>query len=92
MASADQNPSTLIRIKAIMRRDLKLGDQVAIPDDLPLVGGDFDLDSLDVLLLVTSVEKEFGIKISDGTIGREVFSSVSTLASFVDAAVSPGPS
>jgi len=74
------------RIKTIMRRDLKLGDGVDIQPDTPLVGGDFDLDSLDVLLLVTSIEKEFGIKIAGGQIGREAFKDVQTLAGFVQAA------
>ncbi len=74
------------RIKTLMRRDLKLGDGVEIHPDTPLVGGDFDLDSLDVLLLVTSLEKEFGIKIADGQIGREAFRDVQTLAGFVEAA------
>ena len=74
------------QIKSLMRRDLKLGDGVDIQSDTPLVGGDFDLDSLDVLLLVTSIEREFGIKIADGQIGREAFKDVATLAGFVEKA------
>jgi acyl carrier protein len=80
--------TTADRIAALMRRDLKLGEGVAISPDTPLLGGDFDLDSLDVLLLVTSIEKEFGIKVADGAIGREAFKDVATLARFVDAAKS----
>ncbi len=75
--------ATIERIKTILRRDLKLGAAAAISDDMPLVGGELDLDSLDMLLLVTSVEKEFGIKIASGSIGREVFQSVGTLAQFI---------
>jgi 3-hydroxyacyl-[acyl-carrier-protein] dehydratase len=82
---AVQSGPIIDRIAALMRRDLKLGD-VAIAADTPLLGGDFDLDSLDVLLLVTSIEKEFGIKIADGAIGREAFKDVATLASFVEKA------
>lgn len=74
------------RIKTLMRRDLKLGDAVDIQPGTPLVGGDFDLDSLDVLLLVTSLEKEFGVKLADGQIGRDAFKDVQTLAAFVEAA------
>lgn len=77
---------TIDRIAAIMRRDLKLGADVPIAADTPLLGGDFDLDSLDVLLLVTSIEKEFGIKVADGAIGREAFRDVATLAGFVERA------
>ena len=42
----------LEEIKQILRRDLKLGAEANIRDDMPLVGGDMDLDSLDILLLV----------------------------------------
>jgi len=52
--------STGDRIKRILRRDLKLPEDARIEDGMPLLGGQFDLDSLDILLLVTSVEKEFG--------------------------------
>ena len=83
---ADPTSPTVERIKTIMRRDLKLGNDVTIASDTPLLGGDFDLDSLDVLLLVTSIEKEFGIKVADGAIGREAFADVATLAGFVDRA------
>jgi acyl carrier protein len=76
--------ATLDRIKLILRRDLKLGEKAVIADTMPLVGGDLDLDSLDMLLLVTSVEKEFGIKIASASIGREVFKTVETLACFID--------
>jgi len=77
--------ATLDRIKTILRRDLKLGESTLIADTMPLVGGELDLDSLDMLLLVTSVEKEFGIKVANGSIGRTVFQTVETLAKFIDA-------
>ena len=73
------------RIKLILQERLRLGPNAAITDDMPLVGGPYDLDSLDILLLVTSIEKEFGVKIEDKALGREVFQSVNALAAFVDA-------
>ncbi len=84
------DPAIIERIRTLMRRDLKLGDGVDIGPETPLIGGDFDLDSLDVLLLVTSIEKEFGIKIADGAIGREAFKDVATLAGFVENARAGG--
>ena len=71
------------RIKTVLRRDLKLGADAVVSDDTPLIGGDFDLDSLDVLMVVTSVEKEFGIKIPNESIGRDAFQTVESLARFV---------
>ncbi|MHC5026420.1 MAG: phosphopantetheine-binding protein [Planctomycetota bacterium] len=90
MPSAAPKSETLERLKSLIRRDLKLGDEVVISDDTPLVGGDFDLDSLDVLLLVTSVEKEFGIKIPNESVGNEAFRTVASLATFVQACVDDG--
>jgi 3-hydroxyacyl-[acyl-carrier-protein] dehydratase len=73
----------LQRIVLILRRDLKLGSDVAIPDDMPFFGSDVDLDSLDILLLVTSIEKEFGIRIPSEAVGKEVFQNVSTLVRYI---------
>ena len=72
------------RIKEILRTDLRLGNAVEINDDSPLVGSDLDLDSLDVLLLVSSIEKAFGISIPNDEIDQGAFESVTTLAQFVE--------
>ncbi len=82
--SVQPTAQTSERIKALLRRDLKLGADAEVHDDTPLTGGDFDLDSLDVLLLVTSVEKEFGIKIPNEAVSQEAFATVLTLARFVE--------
>jgi 3-hydroxyacyl-[acyl-carrier-protein] dehydratase len=78
------DPSILERVKTIVRRDLKLGAAARIADDMPFFGGDIDMDSLDILLLVTSIEKEFGIKVPNAAVGRQVFESVATLTQFVE--------
>jgi acyl carrier protein len=79
--------AVISEIKTILRRDLKIGD-VEIPDDMPLVGGEFDLDSLDLLLLVTNIEKAFNFKIPNEAVSHEAFSSVSTLADYIIAQAS----
>lgn len=56
-----------------------------IEDETPLFGEGLGLDSVDALELVVALEKEFGIKIKSQEIGREVFSSVSTLSEFIEA-------
>lgn len=84
MTDGERTQTTTERIKAIMRRDLKLGPAAELPDDLPLIGGQFDLDSLDMLMLVTSLEKEFEIKVSDRSIGKAAFTTLATLAAFID--------
>jgi len=81
--ATDIDPNILSNIKTILRRDLKLGPDAVIADDMPFFGGDVDLDSLDMLLLVTSLEKQFGIKVPNEAVGREVFQNVETLTRYV---------
>ena len=81
---ATPHPQTLDQIKVLLRRDLKLGPDIEIPDDMPFAGTDADFDSLDILLLLTSIEKQFHIKIPSEVVGKEVFKNVSTLASYVE--------
>ena len=83
MENAPPQPEILQRIITLLRRDLKLGGEVRIAPDMPLFGGEFDLDSLDVLLLVTSIEKEFGIKIPSEAVGQEVFQNLRTLTAYI---------
>ncbi len=49
-------------------------------DDAPLVGSGLDLDSIDILELVTGVEKKYGVRFEDPEIVQKVFTSVSTIA------------
>jgi 3-hydroxyacyl-[acyl-carrier-protein] dehydratase len=86
MSDVLPRPETLARLKAVLRRDLKLGPDAAIADDMPLIGGDFDLDSLDLLLVLTSLEKEFGVKVKGEAVGREAFRTVASLARYAEQA------
>ena len=54
-----------------------------IDEQASLFGDGLGLDSVDALELVVAVEKEFGIKIKSNEIGRDVFSSVASLARFI---------
>ncbi len=83
-ASASPSPAdVLARVQLILRRDLKLGPDAPIPPDMPFNGAEMDLDSLDILLLVTSIEKEFRVKIPSSEVGREIFTNVSTLTNYI---------
>jgi 3-hydroxyacyl-[acyl-carrier-protein] dehydratase len=85
------------RVVEILRRDLKLGNNFPISDDMPLFSSEADLDSLDLLLMVSSLEREFGFKIPSDAMGETVFRSVQTLSDYVRshqdgaAAKSPAP-
>ncbi len=84
--TTDDQSSTLQTLAGILRVDLKLGPDAVIEEDMPLMEGDHDLDSLDILLLVTSIEKRFGIKIPNEEVGRDAFETVGTLAAYIDKA------
>lgn len=72
------------RLVGIMRSTLKLDESEAIDQDMPLIGGRHDLDSLDVLLLITTIEREFGVRIREGEVDRSAFASLRSLAEFVE--------
>lgn len=76
-------PTTTDRLVKIIRRDLQLGAEIALSPDTLLFGGDLDLDSLDALLLIQSIEKDFGIKVPTEAMGPEVFTTLTTLTDFV---------
>jgi acyl carrier protein len=63
------------------------GLQILAPDDIPddasLIGGRFDLDSLDLLELSICVEEAFGIAIRGEKEPRIVFGRISSLADFI---------
>lgn len=56
-----------------------------IETDAPLFGEGLSLDSIDALELIVMMEKVYGIKISDPSVGKQIFQSVRTMADFVQA-------
>jgi 3-hydroxyacyl-[acyl-carrier-protein] dehydratase len=92
MIDTPPQTDTLSQIKAIMQRDLKLAPNAEIGDDTPLLGGNLDLDSIDVLLLLTSVEKAFGFKVNADTEAIKALHTLRTFARYVDErrAAAPG--
>ena len=84
---SEKRPEVLDQIKILLRRDLKLGPDIPIPDDMPFFGTEADFDSLDILLLLTSLEKQFHIKIPSEAVGKEVFQNLGTLAAYVQAQI-----
>jgi acyl carrier protein len=83
MSEAPAIPS---RIKRLIVDSLHLEGMrpEMIEDEAPLFGEGLGLDSVDALELVVALEKEFGIKIKSQELGREVFSSVSSLSQFIE--------
>lgn len=60
-------------------------DPTAIGDDEPLFGEGLDLDSIDALELVVTLEKRYGIKIGSSEESKAALASVNALADLIEA-------
>ena len=67
-------------IEALNLEDLTAGD---IDANAPLFGEGLGLDSIDALELIVLLERDYGIKLSDPAKGKEIFTSVASIADFV---------
>jgi acyl carrier protein len=57
-------------------------------DDQPLLGGELEIDSVDILQLVLEIERHFGIKLVEANFDQKHFESLNTLASIIESKVS----
>jgi len=83
--------SLTTRLKQLIVTTLKLEDvsPADLRDDEPLIGSGLNLDSIDALELVVTLEKEFGIKISSSEESRQALASVAHLAEFIRSRADP---
>jgi acyl carrier protein len=75
------------QIKDLLVSELNLAGKSAdtIDEDAPLFGaGGLGLDSLDALQIAMLIEEKFGVRVPEGDEARPIFTSVSTLAEFVE--------
>lgn len=56
----------------------------SIKTDAPLFGDQgLGLDSIDALELIVLMEKNYGIKLKDPKMGKQIFSSIKTMAEYI---------
>ncbi|MBQ9584431.1 MAG: acyl carrier protein [Muribaculaceae bacterium] len=67
-------------IDALNLEEIETAD---IDNDAPLFGEGLGLDSIDALELIVLLERNYGIKIKDPAVGKEIFKSVNVLADYV---------
>jgi len=73
-----------LKIKEMLVRQLKLQVKPQdIDDDAPLFGEGLGLDSIDVLEVVASIEKEFAVAIGSQEEGERVLTSVQGIGDFL---------
>jgi acyl carrier protein len=63
------------------------------PDEIdasqPLFGDGLGLDSIDALELIVLMERDYNIKITDTSEGRNIFSTITTMAEYIKANSNP---
>ncbi|TDQ28858.1 phosphopantetheine-binding protein [Tenacibaculum caenipelagi] len=67
-------------IEVLNLEDLTIED---VNDDDALFGDGLGLDSIDALELIVMLDKDYGIKLTDPSEGREIFKSVEVLATYI---------
>jgi len=54
-----------------------------LDDNEPLFGDEMGLDSIDSLELIVLLEREYGIKIENPTLGRKILVDINTMADYI---------
>ena len=78
------------QLKPLILKSLRITDMTPadLRDDQKLMGGELEIDSIDVLQLVLEIEKHFGIKLVTGKFDAEAWTDINSLAATIDAKVS----
>jgi acyl carrier protein len=77
------------QLKAIIIRSLRIRDLTPeqLRDDQPLIGGDLEIDSIDILQLILEIERHFGIKLVEGEFDESAWQSIDRLTATVEAKI-----
>lgn len=83
--STPQRDQLVQELKELIVSALNLDDlsPADIEEDQPLFGAGLDLDSIDALELVVSLEKRYGIKIGSSEESKDALASVNALADLI---------
>jgi acyl carrier protein len=77
------NLNTILKQQIIESLNLQGMKPEDIDDNAPLFGEGLGLDSIDSLELMVLLERNYGIKIEDAREGRNVLTSVQTMADYI---------
>jgi acyl carrier protein len=74
------------QLKPIILKSLRITDLTPedLRDDQPLIGGELEIDSIDILQLVLEIERHFGIKLVQASFNPKDLESVNTLAAVIE--------
>jgi acyl carrier protein len=74
------------QLKPIILSSLRITDMTPadLRDDQPLLGGELEIDSIDILQLVLEIERHFNIKLVQGNFNQKNLESVNALAAVIE--------
>jgi acyl carrier protein len=77
------------QLKPIILNSLRITDvsPEALLDDQPLMGGDLEIDSIDILQLILEIERHFGIRLVTGKLEPEVWKDINSLAATIESRI-----
>jgi len=75
----------LEELKKKIVEELQLEDVTAkeLADETPFFDGGLGLDSVDLLVLVAFIDRDYGVEIFSREVGEKVFITISTLAEHI---------
>ena len=72
-----------LKTKIVEELQLKEVNPDRLADDTPFFDGGLALDSVDLLVLVAIVDRDYGVQIFTRELGEKVFVTLSTLAEYI---------
>jgi acyl carrier protein len=74
------------QLKPIILSSLRITDMTPadLRDDQPLLGGELEIDSIDVLQLIVEIERHFGIKLVQGNFNQKYLENINALAAIIE--------
>jgi acyl carrier protein len=77
------------QLKPIILKSLRITDLTPqdLRDDQPLLGGELEIDSIDILQLVLEIERHFGIKLVQSNFNQKNLESIDALAAVIESKV-----
>jgi acyl carrier protein len=73
-----------LKIKIVEELQLKEVNPDQLGDDTPFFDRGLGLDSVDLLVLVALVDRDYGVQIFSRELGEKVFITISTLAEYIE--------
>lgn len=77
------------QLKSIILKSLRITDLTPadLRDDQPLIGGELEIDSIDILQLILEIERHFGIKLVQANFNQKSLESINSLAAIIESKV-----